>query len=58
MLLVSRFRYKKRYPLTRTDADFMNEYYDTPETGSASVPKYYAQWDQGTLVLAPTQCNI
>ena len=34
---------KKRYPLNKVDADFMNEYYDTPETGSASVPKYYAQ---------------
>ena len=45
---------KKRYPLNKVDADFMNEYYDTPETGSASVPKYYGMWDQGTLVLAPT----
>ena len=40
---------KKRYPLNKVDADFMNEY-DTPETGSASVPKYYGMWDQGTLV--------
>ena len=45
---------KARSEMIRVDADFMNEYYDTPETGSASMPKYYAQWDEGTLVLAPT----
>ena len=45
---------KVRHKLVRVDSDFMNEYYDTPETGSASMPKYYAQWDEGTLVLAPT----
>ena len=36
---------KVRHKLVRVDADFMNEYYDTPETGSTSMPKYYAQWD-------------
>ena len=45
---------KVRHKLVRVDADFMNEYYDTPETGSTTMPKYYAQWDEGTIVLAPT----
>ena len=32
---VPRFRLQKRDThLVRVDADFMNEYYDTPETGS------------------------
>ena len=45
---------KERFALERVDADFINEYYPTPETGSSAVPRYYATWDQGTLVLAPT----
>ena len=32
----------------------MSEYYDTPETGSSAKPRYYANWDMGTIVVAPT----
>ena len=45
---------KQRHNLELVDADFMSEYYDTPDTGSASVPKYYSIWDMSTIAIAPT----
>ena len=45
---------KQRSELVRVDQDFMNEYYDTPEAGQSDKPKYYANWDMGTIVVAPT----
>ena len=45
---------KDRRKLTRVDVDYLNEYYLTPETGSAELPKYYATWDMGTIAIAPT----
>jgi len=45
---------KERFALERVDADFLNEYYPTPETGSAAKPRYYATWDMGTIAIAPT----
>ena len=45
---------KDRFKLVKVDSDFMNEYYTTPETGSAEKPKYYAHWDDGRFVIAPT----
>ena len=40
--------------MERVDADFLNEYYPTPETGSSAKPRYYATWDMGTIAIAPT----
>jgi len=45
---------KTRNELVRVDQDFMSEYYDTPEVGSTALPRYYANWDMGTIVVAPT----
>jgi len=45
---------KERFALERVDADFLNEYYPTPETGSSAKPRYYATWDMGTIAIAPT----
>ena len=45
---------KERFALERVDADFLNEYYPTPETGSSARPRYYATWDMGTIAIAPT----
>ena len=45
---------KQRSELVRVDQDFMSEYYDTPEAGQSDKPKYYANWDMGTIVVAPT----
>ena len=45
---------KQRSELVRVDQDFMNEYYDTPEAGQSDKPKYYANWDNDTIILAPT----
>ena len=45
---------RQRFDLVRVDQDFMSEYYDTPETGSSAKPRYYANWDMGTIVVAPT----
>tara|TARA_B100001564_G_scaffold117586_1_gene97872 strand:+ start:1666 stop:2367 length:702 start_codon:yes stop_codon:yes gene_type:complete len=45
---------KQRSDLVRVDQDFMSEYYDTPETASTAKPRYYANWDMGTIVVAPT----
>ena len=45
---------KQRSELVRVDQDFMSEYYDTPESGQTAKPKYYANWDMDTIVVAPT----
>ena len=45
---------KERHELVRVDVDFLNEYYPTPETGSAAKPRYYATWDMGQIAIAPT----
>ena len=45
---------KQRHDLVRVDQDFMSEYYDTPEVASTAIPRYYANWDMGTIVVAPT----
>ena len=45
---------KERFELERVDADFLNEYYPTPEVGSTAKPRYYATWDMGTIAIAPT----
>ena len=39
--------------LERKDTSFMTEYYDTPST-SSGLPKYYANWDAGYWLVAPT----
>ena len=45
---------KERFELERVDADFLDEYYPTPEVGSTAKPRYYATWDMGTIAIAPT----
>ena len=45
---------RTRFDLVRVDQDFLAEYYDTPEVGSTAKPRYYANWDMGTIVVAPT----
>ena len=45
---------KQRSELVRVDQDFMSEYYDTPESGQTAKPKYFANWDMDTIVVAPT----
>ena len=45
---------RTRFDLVRVDQDFLAEYYDTPEVGSSAKPRYYANWDLGTIVVAPT----
>ena len=45
---------RTRFDLVRVDQDFLAEYYDTPEVGSSAKPRYYANWDMGTIVVAPT----
>ena len=49
---------KTRNELVRVDQDFMSEYYDTPEVGSTALPRYYANWDMGTIVVAPTPNQV
>ena len=49
---------KQRSELVRVDQDFMNEYYDTPEAGQSDKPKYYANWNMGTIVVAPTPNTV
>jgi len=39
--------------LEKRDTSFMSEYYNTPATQSG-LPKYYANWDSNTWVVAPT----
>ena len=45
---------RTRFDLVRVDQDFLAEYYDTPEVASTAKPRYYANWDMGTIVVAPT----
>jgi len=45
---------KTRHALELVDADFMSEYYDTPDTGSTAIPKYYSIWNMGRIAIAPT----
>jgi len=45
---------RTRFDLVRVDQDFLAEYYDTPEVASTARPRYYANWDMGTIVVAPT----
>ena len=45
---------KERFALERVDADFLNEYYPTPEVGSSAKPRYYATWDMKKIAIAPT----
>ena len=45
---------RTRFDLVRVDQDFLAEYYDTPEVGSTAKPRYYANWDMVTIVVAPT----
>ena len=45
---------RTRFDLVRVDQDFLAEYYDTPEVGSSAKPRYFANWDMGTIVIAPT----
>ena len=40
------------YYLEQRDVSFMNEYW--PDESDTGTPKYYALWDQNTLMLAPS----
>jgi len=40
--------------LEQRDVSFMAEYYNTPSTASASLPKYWANWNETCWVIAPT----
>jgi len=40
--------------LEQRDVSFMAEYYNTPSTASASLPKYWANWNETCWVVAPT----
>ena len=40
--------------LEQRDVSFMTEYYDIPSTASASLPKYWANWNETCWVVAPT----
>ena len=40
--------------LDQRDTSFITEYYDTPSTGSTSLPKYWANWNETCWVIAPT----
>jgi len=40
--------------LDQRDTSFMTEYYNTPSTGSSSIPKYWANWNESCWVIAPT----
>tara|TARA_Y100000004_G_scaffold196536_1_gene266839 strand:+ start:1520 stop:2212 length:693 start_codon:yes stop_codon:yes gene_type:complete len=42
----------ERVFLEKKDTSFINEY--SPNRTTTSVPKYYANWDNDTLILAPT----
>ena len=43
-----------QYYLEQRDTSFMAEYYSTPSTSAVDIPKYYANWDDNTIVVAPT----
>ena len=40
--------------LDQRDTSFMTEYYNTPNSGSTSLPKYWANWNETCWVIAPT----
>jgi|TARA_R110000823_G_scaffold5935_2_gene23303 hypothetical protein len=40
--------------LEQRDPSFMAEYYSTPNSESADIPKYYGNWDEDFWVVAPT----
>ena len=40
--------------LDQRDTSFMAEYYNTPNSGSSSLPKYWANWNEECWILAPT----
>ena len=40
--------------LEQRDPSYIATYYDTPGTASATLPKYYANWDENYWVIAPT----
>jgi len=42
----------ERIILTKKDQAFMSEYW--PNRNSTGIPKYYSNWDQDTLFVAPT----
>ena len=41
----------ERFFLEKRDTSFMSEYNDS---GSTGLPKYYANWDENTIIVAPT----
>jgi len=41
----------ERFFLEKRDTSFISEYNDS---GSTGLPKYYANWDENTIVVAPT----
>ena len=43
---------EERVTLQKKDSSFINEYW--PNRTSTGIPKYYANWDNDTIVLAPT----
>ena len=43
-----------QFYLEQRDTSFMAEYYSTPGTQAVDIPKYYANWDEEFLVIAPT----
>ena len=44
----------KQVYLDQRDTSFITEYYNTPSTGSTSLPKYWANWNESCWVIAPT----
>ena len=40
--------------LEQRDPSFMAEYYNTPNSGSTSIPKYWANWNEECWIVAPT----
>jgi len=42
----------ERITLQKKDSSFINEYW--PNRNSTGIPKYYANWDNDTIILAPT----
>ena len=40
--------------LEQRDPSYIATYYDTPGTASTTLPKYYANWDENSWVIAPT----
>ena len=42
-----------QYYLEQRDTSFMAEYYSTPSTQAVDIPKYYANWDDFNILVAP-----